>query len=51
MKHKYKSNILKFRQKYVFLDQTVAGMGMDTETLVGRDAGLVDGTYVNENNI
>ena len=27
-------------------------MGMDTGTLVGRrDAGLVDGTYVNENNI
>jgi len=32
-----------------FLDQTVAGMGMDTGTLV--DAGLVDGTYVHENNI
>jgi hypothetical protein len=35
-----------------FLDQTVAEMGMDTGTLVGRrDAGLVDGTYVHENNI
>jgi hypothetical protein len=34
-----------------FLDQTVAEMGMDTGTLVGRrDGGLVDGTYVHENN-
>ena len=38
--------------QFCFLDQTVAGMGMNTGTLVGRrDAGLVDGTYVNESNI
>jgi hypothetical protein len=35
-----------------FLDQKMAGMGMDVGTLVGwRDAGLVDGTYVHGNNI
>ncbi len=35
-----------------FLAQTVAEIDMYTGTLVGRrDGGLVDGTYVHENNI
>ncbi len=43
MKNKYKLRI------YLCIDRN---MGMDTGTLVDRrDAGLVDGTYVHENNI
>ena len=45
-----------FRQKHMFILQLYIfrsdGGRNGTETLVGRrDAGLVDGTYVNENNI
>ena len=58
MKHKYKLRIYLYLDRNLcllfrnaFLDQTVAEMGMDTGTLVGRrDGGLVDGTYVHENN-